>query len=281
MKVGGSRPSRVQRPAFIMIDLHSHILPGFDDGAGNLEDAVSMARRAAGDGIRTMVATPHLLELGARDWQRDVEAGREALQERLDREGIELRVVPGAEVFITPDLAGWVSRGRVPVLGSGLSEIRYMLIEFPLQQVPPFADQVVFELMVAGIVPVIAHPERCLDIIKNPDRFYEFRARGVLGQLNAGSLSGAFGPRVRETAEVLLTHNMVQVIASDGHGTRSRPCNLSLAVEVARRLAGEELAERMVSDVPRAILAGEEVSWPEPARYRPPKKGLRLFPWIR
>ncbi|NPV51928.1 MAG: hypothetical protein HPY71_00180 [Firmicutes bacterium] len=247
-----------------MIDIHAHILPGLDDGPKEWDESLAMARQAAADGITTIVATPHVIA-GRYENSCEVVAERvQEFQERLSRSRLEIRVLPGGEVFFEDGLVGAIKSGRVPsVCNAG----KYALIEFPLGGIPAAAERMVFELAVNGVTPVIAHPERNEDVIRDPNNLYRLVERGALAQVNAGSLIGEFGRRVLETAQVLVTHRMVQIIASDAHSSRHRPFRLAAALNEARRLVGREQAEAMVEDIPAKVIAGEDVPLQSPKPY--------------
>ncbi|MBU0495769.1 MAG: hypothetical protein KKA73_24655 [Chloroflexi bacterium] len=242
------------------IDLHSHILPGFDDGAQDMAQALDMARMAVADGVGRIVATPHSVE-GV--WMQLPSAVRESvdrLQTACQDDGLDLVIVPGLEVYIAPDLPRRITREP----GCTLGGTRYLLLEFPLQQYPHYVEQIVFELQVAGLVPIIAHPERYTAVIKNPQLLYTLVERGVLTQLTAASLVGVFGSEVQDTARLFLTHGLAHVIASDAHGIGQRSPRLSEAVAVAAELIGEDRAQAMVTDMPARILADERLFVPPP-----------------
>jgi protein-tyrosine phosphatase len=248
------------------IDLHSHILPGFDDGAQDDAQALRMARMAVADGVECVVATPHSVD-GV--WVQLPDAVREAttrLQAMCQEQGIDLRIVPGLEAYIAPDLPGRVTREP----GCTLGGTRYLLLEFPLQQYPRYVEQTIFELQVAGFVPIIAHPERYTEVIKDPSLIHTLVERGVLTQVTAASLTGAFGREVQETAQMFLAHGLTHVIASDAHGTGPRSPMLSEAVAVAAELVGEDRALAMATETPARILADErvDVAPPEPLQQR-------------
>jgi len=255
-----------------MIDIHCHILPGVDDGAGSLEEALSMARVAVADGIRHMVATPH--QMG---WDcQAVAAGVRALRRELDASGIALDLAPGFEMHLSLDLLRQGENERLCTLNGS----RYVLLELPLADYPLYADEVIFGLQLRGLVPILAHPERNLAIQADPDPMVKLAERGVLGQLTASSLLDSADRRTRSTAENLLTWGLVQVLATDGHDVHHRAPRLSQAVDAAARIVGREQAEAMVTSIPEAILADQEITTqiPRPVRSRRRWRWLRL-PW--
>jgi protein-tyrosine phosphatase len=246
-----------------VIDLHTHILPGLDDGARTLDESLAMARTALADGITTLAATPH--DTGVvPDYPSRVRAQTAQLQAALEEGGLDVRLVPGSELYAVPDLVGRLRAGRALTLGSS----RYFLLEFPLTDLPIFAAQLVFEAQVAGFTPIVAHPARTAAIQHDPNQLYELVERGVLAQITSGSLTGAFGPQIQATARILVEHNLAHLIASDAHGTGYRAPRISEGVRVAERIVGEETAQAMVTTRPQAILSDQPITVAPPRRYR-------------
>lgn len=251
-----------------MIDLHTHILPGLDDGAASLEEAVEMARLAVTDGVHTMVATPHNLEWGPEIGKSLVDARVSEVWAALQRAGVGLNLVAGVEAYLTPDLPRQVDGQEAFCLG----DTPYILVELPLYQYPAYTEQVVFELQVRGLIPILAHPERNTVLVEEPQRLYGLVERGLITQLTAASLLGHFGRYVQEAAFLFLEHNLSHIIASDSHGPQRRPPVLSAAVAAAGNIVGQERARAMVTCIPEAILSGRRFPWPAPIPLKPKRK---------
>ncbi len=250
-----------------VIDIHSHILAGLDDGAQTLADSIAMAEMAWEDGVDQIVATPHNADWRGSKRDRILSLVKE-LQGELDARGIGLRVFPGVEVYITPDLVDQLATGQAFTL----DRTRYLLLELPLSAYPLYTEQVIFELQVKGITPILAHPERNAVMIDNPNILCTLVERGVLAQLTAASLVGLFGPLVQERAKRFLEHNMAHLIASDAHTLTGRSPVLSGGVEEAAKVIGRERALAMVEDVPATLLRDEDVIVEPPKRYVPARK---------
>jgi len=242
-----------------VIDLHNHILPGVDDGAATIADARAIARMAYADGIQAIVATPHR-HPGAYTAPRD-EAARllDEVRAGVREDGLALDLYLGGEAYIAPDLVGQVQSGLALTINGG----RYLLVEWPLRDFPRFSEEIVFELQVRGIVPIIAHAERYRFVQQDLSRLAGFVERGALVQITAGSLFSTINRGYRKTAEVLLTHGLVHVIASDSHNVGRRPPILSRARERASELVGSERARAMVEDSPRQIVENRPVELPD------------------
>jgi protein-tyrosine phosphatase len=234
-----------------MIDLHTHVLPGIDDGAEDLAEAVAMCRLAAAEGCEALVATPH--QRREPWWNCDPEelaALRERLQEAV---GPSLRLLPGGEIRVDGELLAEVERlpasGLLPLAGS-----RYLLIEFGGRESPDAAADLVHELAIAGWRPVLAHPELIRWMAGDPASVARLVALGATVQVTAMSLTGDFGRRAQSDAVRLLNAGLVHFVASDCHDTRRRPPGLRRACEVLARLGGGELARRLTAENPRAVI---------------------------
>lgn len=249
-----------------LTDLHSHILPGVDDGARDLAEAVAMAHAALADGITTLAATPHSLDCLGKITPAELEAGVAELERCLQAQGLPLRVAVGSEVALIAGLPRQIDAGLVV----SLNHSRYLMLESPFEDAPSQIDDLIFQAQVRGYVPLLAHPERSPALAGHLDRVRALVERGALVQITAGSLEGLFGRSAQVAAERLLAAGLVHVIASDAHDARRRPPRLSKAEALAARIVGRERARALVADNPAAILAGEalRVELPQP----PPRR---------
>jgi len=247
-----------------MIDLHNHLLPGIDDGAKQLEETLEFLRIARRDGITTVTATPHM-KPGLYDNTREtIRQAIARVQEaaRGDEAG-EVTLLPGAEVYFTADVTDRARRGELMTVADGG---RYLLLELPYQQLPMRVDETIFHLRLAGLTPIMAHPERVAYYLEDFDRVEASVRLGALTQVTGASITGKFGSKARDFALRMLERDLVHIVASDSHDVRYRPPTLSDARAVIARLRGEEAARRMVEEIPRAILEGREVTPPEPTQ---------------
>ena len=246
-----------------MIDLHSHILHGLDDGAGSLEESLRMCEMSYRDGIRTIVATPHTLNGVYQNNRSTILAKVRELRTALEESPFLLNkrqnetafvILPGADVHLSQETLPQLDQGKVTTLGDGGKSL---LIEFPTERIPDGAEHILLQLIEKGIIPVITHPERNLDVLQRPQRYRQMIMMGCFGQVTAISLTGGFGREVRQFSENLLKHRLIHVIASDAHSTDGRAPVLTSGVEAAGKIVGKEEAWRMVTDYPQAILEGE------------------------
>jgi protein-tyrosine phosphatase len=257
-----------------MIDLHSHILPGIDDGAPDLDVSLEMARIAVANGVTVQACTPHIFPGVFNNSGPQIRRAAQELQGRLDENGVPLQLITGADAHVTPNMVGKLQRGDILSLG----DTRYVLVEPPHHVAPPRIEYFFFELLAAGYVPILTHPERLTWIETRFETFVELFRAGVWTQVTSGSLTGAFGRRPKYWAERMLSEGLVHILASDAHGARRRPPDLVEGRVAAAKWLGEEEAERLVHGRPRAILenaAPSDVRAPEGARNEIPHSGGR------
>lgn len=237
-----------------MIDLHSHILPGIDDGAKNLEMSLAMARIAVADGIHTMACTPHIYPGLYMNDAAGITAARDALQLALDELGIPLKLTTGADVHLVPGLLEKLRAGTVPCL----HKTRYLLLEPSHHVAPPRFAESVFQLVAAGYVPVITHPERLTWVEDNYQVFVDLTRQGAWMQVTAGALTGVFGARAKYWGERFLGDGMTHILASDAHSAGRRVPVMSEARAIAERMLGKEEALLLVEGRQKALM--EDVS---------------------
>jgi protein-tyrosine phosphatase len=234
-----------------MIDLHCHMLPGIDDGAKDLATALQMARLAAEDGVGVVACTPHIYPGMFENDTAGILRAIDALQSAIDAEGIALKLTIGADAHVTPELLSRLKAGTVPTLGNNT---RYFLLEPPHHVAPPRLDEFVFNLLAAGYVPVVTHPERLSWIESHYSLFGDLVRQGAWMQVTAGSLTGKFGPAAQSWGERMLDEGLVHILASDGHSPRGRPPLLSAGRDAAARWVGDEEALHLVNTRPAGIL---------------------------
>jgi protein-tyrosine phosphatase len=258
-----------------VIDLHCHILPGIDDGAPTLEVSLAMARCAVADGIRVTACTPHIYPGLYENTRPGIEAARDALQRELDDAGIGLTLTTGADTHLAPDMLDGIRGGRIPTLGGS----RYLLFEPPHHVAPPRLEESMFELMAAGIVPVVTHPERLSWIEDHYPVFARMAHAGAWMQVTAGSLTGRFGRRPKYWAERLVDERLVHILATDSHHIDRRPPLLAEARDVVAGRLGEAEAMHMVHTRPAGILADAAPDLLPPLPATPPP--ARVPAWQR
>jgi len=232
------------------------------------EEAIEMAKAAIVAETKAIVATPHFLPGSWPGKSRVVELVTE-LQERLNAGNIFLRVYPGGEVYLEPELQERTQ--DLPFLGG---QGNYLLVELPFDDLPPFTEDVLFRLRLKDIVPILAHPERNRVIGEDLSILAKWIRQGALVQVNAGSLTGVFGRKVQSVAEAMVKAKMVHFLGSDGHSLKRRPPILSEARRKIASIAGEEEAQRLCCHNAAVLLAGEQIEVPEPEYHLQKKGGL-------
>jgi len=238
-----------------MIDIHCHLLPGIDDGPETLEEALEMARIAVANGIEEACITPHM---HPGRWDNDlakIAAALESYRAALAEARIPLMVGFAAEVRFDYEILPLIEAGRVPFLGS-LEGYKVMLLEFPHSHMPVGADKFVTWLLARNIRPLIAHPERNKDLMRNPAWIEPFVQVGCLLQLTADSVVGNFGELCALRAREFLERGWVSVLASDAHDTVARPPRIAPGRNAAALIVGEEEVMRMAHGTPLRIVRG-------------------------
>ena len=222
---------------------------------------MALCRAAAADGITSIVATPHVLR---ESWINDDAGVRDQLVLKLNTLlGGTPAILPGCEYWFSAevlDLLGNEGNTNGPI--TCLNRSRYLLVEFPANQVLESAEAVFHELSVLDIVPVIAHPERNLVFARDPERLARLLERGALAQVTAASLVGDFGLRAQHVADELLRLGLVSVIASDSHSVKARPPRMTAAREKVRKQWGAEVAKGLFEANPEAIIQSAPLPWP-------------------
>jgi len=239
-----------------LVDIHCHLLPAVDDGAVDWDASLAMARLAVADGISTVIATPHQSGSRANNHSRAIRSLAADLQGLLREQHVPLRVLPGAEVRVEPDLISNLRNGGLLTLAD---RRRHVLLELPSEVYFPL-DRLLNDLEAAGMVGILAHPERNLGILSQRHLLGPLVDGGCLVQITAGSLTGTFGSRVQKFAEWLVTRGLVHFVGSDAHGATTRRPLLRRAFERVARLAGRETAADLCCRNPALVADGKEVT---------------------
>ncbi|MBO1579760.1 tyrosine-protein phosphatase [Bacillus sp. XF8] len=255
-----------------MIDLHCHILPSIDDGAQSIEDSIAMAKAACEEGIHTIVATPHHQNGVYINPAESILYQVKQLNERLKEEEINLTVLPGQEIRLYGELLEDYELGHTLTLNR---TDKYILIEFPANHVPRYAEKMLYELRVKGITPIIVHPERNTEIIEHPDVLYKLVSQGMLTQITAGSITGKFGKKIKKFTLQLIEHHLAHVIASDAHNITTRSFHLQAAYETVEKTFGSSMCYYFKENT-YALISGKMIYREEPEKIRR-KKILGLF----
>lgn len=238
-----------------ILDLHTHILPGVDDGAANLSDALQMLRNAAASDVQALVVTPHCNVPGVSENYLTPEliARFSVLCRAAEEAGIPIRLMLGTEVRVTAQLPRLLQRGMIPTLNGS----RYVLTEFPHGGSRQTYLAALEGILDAGFVPLVAHPERHSALCREPGMVERWLDMGCHIQLTAGSILGKFGPDAAAAAQYLLGRDLVACVASDAHGTRLRTNYLSDIYTHLQLHYSKDYAQALLWDNPWRICRDE------------------------
>lgn len=232
-----------------MVDIHCHILPGLDDGAKDIEISLQMAETAIAEGITHVIGTPHANSNYA-FLPKLIRERRDELQARLNG---RLTLASGCDFHLSYENLLDIRDNSHKYT---LNQKKYLLVEFADYSIPPTIDQNLHQLHLAGVRPIVTHPERNPLIRANPEKLLQWMQQGCYAQVTAQSFSGRFGPGAQETAEMLLAHDCVHFVASDAHNLTSRPLTLREAFARVAELKDENVAEALFTANPRAAFDG-------------------------
>jgi protein-tyrosine phosphatase len=226
-----------------MIDIHCHFLPNVDDGPTSWDESLEMARLASQDGIRVAVTTPHWIQRTRWEPSPDeIKSKVRELNKRLVENEIALTIIPGMEVGISENLPKLVSSGQILTLG----ESQYLLIEIPYVSLPYGIEEIIFNLKVIGIHPILAHPERNQELQKNPKKILELVKAGASVQVTAGSFCGYFGQQAKQCAIQIAKYGVLHAVASDAHSSKKRVPNLTDGLKVVEECIGREEVQSLL-----------------------------------
>jgi protein-tyrosine phosphatase len=248
-----------------MIDIHCHILPNVDDGSQSLEQSIAMARAASAEGITHIIATPHHANGKYINRAADVQRAVQELNSRIEEAGIPITVLVGQEVRMYNELIEDFQESVVLTLhGSG-----YMLVELPSDRVPSGFAALIHELKVLGVTPIIAHPERNMELAGNPELLAALIEAGALSQITSHSVNGLFGSKLQKLCLQWCKRNLVHFVSSDAHNLKNRAFGLDRAYDYISRQLGSHYAERY--QVYAGMVLRDELITPE--------KPLRVVGW--
>jgi len=263
----------------MLIDLHCHMLPGIDDGAKTLDQALAMARIAVGDGIRTIVLTPHHLNGVYVNPATLILERVTRFREALLAAGIGLKVLPGSELHLVPELPDELAAARAMTLAN---QGRAALVELPVHTIPVGSEHLLEQILCQGLTPIIAHPERNSLLCRQPDRLAEWVEMGCLAQITAQSCLGKFGPIVREAARDMIQRGLIHVVASDAHRDQRRIPELSKGRAQIAEWTNPATAELMAERFPLDLIEGRLPDRVQLERMLPPQRSAwwrRMVHW--
>ncbi|MET1179948.1 CpsB/CapC family capsule biosynthesis tyrosine phosphatase [Peribacillus simplex] len=240
-----------------MIDIHCHILPGVDDGSADMKESMNMARKAVESGITHLFATPHHLNEKYVNFKSGIIDHANSLNESLKQNNIPLTIHLGQEVRIHRDIFNSLEKKEILTLDDNGT---YLLLELPSGRVPTYTQEVIYELLLKEITPIIVHPERNKELIANHKLLFELVQEGALTQLTSGSIIGNFGKSIQSFSKKIIEHNLAHFIATDAHNIGSRGFTLQHAYETITKSYGiqrtfyfKENAEQLLKNQSPAV----------------------------
>jgi len=247
-----------------MIDIHSHLIPEFDDGPKNFTESLEMLKQAADQGINHVFATSHFNEWIPTDLETEYFNKLSELRDKAESRNIAVTIHSGAEIFYHQYVEKTIKTSRVTTLGNWG---QYVLIEFPMFQMPEGGEEVLFRLTAEKYIPIIAHPERYAIILDRPRRLENFIKFGGLLQVNGGSILGHFGKEIQKVAYYILKNQWGHFIASDAHAPNGRNFVLKKVYEKLKDELPTEYLENILFHHQKKIidrLVLEPIIIPEP-----------------
>lgn len=250
-----------------MIDFHSHILPKVDDGSDDLDMSMNMLQHSVKEGTEYICATPHYI-------QGEYEISRDKYitdLNNLKQNAPSINILTGLELYISPDLVNLYRAKKI----WGINDTKYLLIELPMNQFPLYTEDILYNLRLEGLTPIIAHPERNTKIIDNVDLLIKLVNEGTLVQMNAGSLIGIYGSYIKKFAEQLVDMNLVHVLGSDAHNDTKRTTRLKEGFEILKT-RNPQLYNWILKNE-KNIINGKEIESPMEILIKKPNIFKRLF----
>jgi protein-tyrosine phosphatase len=256
-----------------MIDIHSHILPGIDDGSQSMQDSIEMAKAAVAEGIHTIIATPHHKNGKFENQKSDILPLVSKLNDSFKAESIDLTVLPGQECRIYGEILEDYEKGHILTLNQSS---QYLFIEFPSNSVPRYAEKMLYDIQVEGLTPVIVHPERNAELMERPDKLYKFVTNGAVTQLTASSLVGYFGKNIQKFSQQMIEANLTHFIASDAHNTHNRTFKMEEAMDYIEKKYGIDTVYYFTENA-EMLIENKTIYKEIPEQIKKKKKFLGIF----
>lgn len=238
-----------------MIDMHSHILPGIDDGAKSIEESIEMIKEAYKAGFTAIVSTSHYIEDSYDASKQKRYELIKIIEKRLENENIDITIYNGAEAYVNTNLNDLIKKEELVTI----NETKYLLIELPMNNKIIYLNEIISELKDNGIIPIIAHPERYSYVQKDPKILNDLIDQGVLFQSNYGSLIGKYGKDAQKAVKKLLKNNMIQLLGTDTHRSNSTYTQMDEIIKKFTKLLGKEKFEILSTVNPLKVIANEKI----------------------
>lgn len=215
-----------------MIDIHCHLLENVDDGSKDIETTNKMIKIAKEDGINSIIATPHYCTGYYENSYEKIAHTVNLKNKELKVNRSKIKLFPGQEVYIDRYTLDLYKNGTI----RGLNDTKYLLIEFDLINYKKEYLDIIYELRIMGVIPIIAHPERYIFFIEDNTKINDFIEEGCLFQINSSSIMGLFGSKVQKTSKNLIRHGICNFIASDAHSAGGRAPRIKDSIKKASKI---------------------------------------------
>lgn len=238
-----------------IIDFHTHILPGIDDGASSIGQTLDMCRHLEKQGVERIVATPHFVY--TETWQKNLSVINDTflkIQKELELHNIKIMLYKGYEVFGSEDLSYMNDINRLTINGT-----RYILVEMPLYGAVPWLDELLYTVKSKNLIPIFAHPERCECFYSDIKLISRLVYDGAILQVNIGSITGLYGKLVRNTVRKFFKKDLVKVVGSDIHQPHALNMNIAKSLEQVREWSKDYNIEQLIWNNPIKLLNDEEI----------------------
>lgn len=247
-----------------MIDFHSHILPAIDDGSRDIDETYNMLREAKEAGFSAIISTSHYIEESYNCDKQEREKIISEIQKGLKQRNIDIKIYNGAEAYVSRDLNLQIKENKVPTINNS----KYILFELPMNTKVLFLEDAIYNLLSINIVPIIAHPERYTFVQEDPNILLELIEKGVLFQMNYGSVSGLYGKDTKRTAIKLLKANMIHFLGTDAHRQQSIYSNMNELKGNIIKIIGEEKFRELSEENPNHVINNEDIKIIEPIKIK-------------
>jgi protein-tyrosine phosphatase len=235
-----------------MIDPHCHILHALDDGPKKVKESIQLAQALSKAGYRMVVATPHMIP--GTMWMpsiEDITAQITRLNQAMQIAGLYLKILPGMEIALDPQILNLLDSGCLLPLGGSSC----LLIEPPFQQLPPKWHNILFTILAKGHRILLAHPERCAHLAARPDLVEELINAGIYLQVNWGSFLGHYGRLAKRTAKMLAVNGAIHCLATDSHHAQSALFGeIQMATRNLAAIIGKDNLRRLTMENPMNVL---------------------------
>lgn len=234
-----------------MIDFHSHIVFGVDDGAQTIEDTLEIIEEAKKVGFKAIIATPHYMEDYYEYDYNEIKKRIDIIRQKV--KGIE--IYHGNEIYSTINISDFLNKN----ITTSINNSKYVLIEFPMREEPINLMEVIYQLLSQNKIPIVAHPERYIYVQKDPNMLYELIEEGVLFQANFGSIIGQYGKEAQKTVKLLLNNDYIHFLGSDVHRQKSIYTRMENIIYVLEKEIGKRRLKELTIENPIKVLKNEEI----------------------